>query len=37
MSEINSPSRDKLTRFGLLLAAAVLTYVAAVIVFIIVY
>jgi hypothetical protein len=37
MSEIDSPSKGKLTRFGLLLGAAVLTYVAAVIVFIIVY
>ncbi len=36
MTEPNSPSRAKVTRFGLLLAATVITYIAAVIVFIIV-
>jgi hypothetical protein len=36
MTEPSSPSRAKVTRFGLLLAAAVIAYIAAVIVFIIV-
>jgi len=37
MTEPNSPSSVKVTRFGLLVAAAVIAYIAAVIVFIIVY
>lgn len=37
MTETNSPSSVKVTRFGLLLAAGVFAYIAAVIVFIIVY
>jgi hypothetical protein len=36
MTEPNSPSRAKVTRFGILLAAAVIAYIAAVMVFIIV-
>jgi hypothetical protein len=36
MTEPNSPSRAKVTRFGLLLAGAVIAYIVAVIVFIIV-
>jgi hypothetical protein len=37
MTEPNSPSQAKVTRFGLLLAAAVIAYIAAVMVFIVVY
>lgn len=36
MTEPNSPSGAKVTRFGLLLAGAVIAYIVAVIVFIIV-
>lgn len=37
MTEPNTPSKAKVMRFGLLLAAVVIAYVAAVMVFIIVY
>ena len=37
MTEPNSPSKAKVTRFGLLLAAAVIAYIAVVMVFIVVY
>ena len=37
MTEPNSPSKVKINRYGLLLAAAVIAYMAAVIAFIIVY
>jgi hypothetical protein len=37
MTEPSSTSRAKVTRFGLLLAAAVIAYVAGVIAFIVVY
>jgi hypothetical protein len=37
MSESHTPPKVRITRFGLLLAAAVIAYIAAVMVFIIVY
>ena len=36
MAQPNSPSRAKVTRFGVLLAAAVIAYIVAVMIFIIV-
>jgi len=37
MTEPNQPNRAKLGRFGALLAAAVILYIAAIMVFIVVY